>query len=69
LVHRFEAADAVRGVDFELSAHEAFVHGRPSRARGEDQLDSSCSQGAIQGRDAGVGFGSLELSDGCLADR
>jgi hypothetical protein len=68
LVHRFQAAQSICWRQFELLAYQAFIDGGLSRACHNHQLKASCSQGAIQCCEARVRVGSLELSDGCLAD-
>jgi len=69
LVHRFQGVQSVRRLQFELLADQALIDCGPSRACRNHQLDSRCSQSAIQCREARVGVGSLKLSNGCLADR
>jgi hypothetical protein len=68
LVHQFEAPQSLRRLEFELLADQALIDCRLSRARFDDQLDSSRSKGSIQGRQAGIRVGPLELRYGCLAD-
>jgi hypothetical protein len=68
LVHRFQAMNPLYWVQFELLADQAVIDGRLSRACRKNQLRPRCSQRTIQCRQARVGVGSLELSNGCLAD-
>src|SRR5277367_6541902 len=69
LVHHFQALQSLCRLEFELLADQAFIDRRPARACGKNQLDSRCAQSPIQRGQAWVRVGSLELSDGRLADR
>jgi hypothetical protein len=68
LVHRLQAAQSLCWLEFELLADQAFIDRCPARARGNDQFDSRCAEGAIQCGQAWVRVGSLELCNGGLAD-
>jgi hypothetical protein len=68
LVHRFQPAYSLGGLQFELPADQALIDAGLSWARRDDQLEPRCSQRAIQRGQTWVRVGPLELSDCCLAD-
>src|SRR6185437_1790286 len=67
-VHEFETAQPLRWRERELLADQALVDRRLMRMGRDRELDADGSQGTVEGGDAGVRFGSLQLRHGRLAD-